>query len=144
MANNMKGTVLSVEENNENKVIEASIYYLRRLDLYKAEKPYMLTFDPSGLGGSRTNHDFAATTIKLRDAQPIRSNFQVDIHGFEFHTWSTALESSDFDNDLTVKEKYYPEIISKVRDLRPEAVEFVILTHLVCLPSNSLSEKKRG
>lgn len=122
----------------ETKTIEASIYYLQKLDLYKKEKPFMLTFDPSNLGGSRSNHEFVATSVNLINAQPIRSSFQLDVNGYEFHTWPIRMESAAFDNDTIVKDRYYPEVVERVKALRPGAVEVIILTHLVAFNQSKL------
>jgi len=130
MANHILETPFDCE-NPKTKTIEASIYYLQKLDLYKREKPFMLTFDPSNLGGIRSNHEFAATSVNLIDAQPIRSSFRLDVNGYEFHTWPITMESKDFDDDTIVKDRYYPEIVERVKTLRPDAIEVVILAHLV-------------
>ncbi|TAQ88908.1 hypothetical protein B7494_g2748 [Chlorociboria aeruginascens] len=121
---------LDICANKAHEQLQASIYYLRRLELYKLEKPYMLTFDPSGLGGERTNHDFIRTTVKLHNAQSCRENFNLDVHGFAIREWPTGLDSSDFDDDEIIKQKYYPEIISRLKILRPDAKEILVLNHL--------------
>ena len=117
---------------DDDRSIDTSIYYLKRLDRYKKEKPYMLTFDPASLGGSRTNHEFASTSVKLCDARSVRSNFQLDVHGYEFHTWPTTLDSLQFDDEVVLKDNYYSDIVSKVKSIRPGVKDVVVLTHLVC------------
>ena len=117
---------------DDDNSVDASIYYFKRLDRYKKEKPYMLTFDPAGLGGSRTNHEFALTSVKLCDARSVRSNFHLDVHGYEFHTWPTTLNSLQFDDEVIVKDNYYSDIVSKVKSIRPGVKDVIVLTHLVC------------
>ncbi len=111
--------------------LTTEVYYLERLRLYETQKPYMLTFDlPTGVG-KHTNHSYAPHRVKVCDAQPRRTEFFLDTHGFQFEEWETSFSSEDFDDDEIVTSKYYPDIKNRVQELFPNALEVHVLAHLV-------------
>ena len=108
------------------------IDYLDRLDLYQTEKPYMTTFEIPPEVGSATNHRYVSHKAEVFDAKKKEEAFSLDVHGFEFHTWPTQLQSEDFENDATIESRYYPEVLARMKGIFPTAFELHVLAHLVC------------
>jgi hypothetical protein len=88
------------------------IRYLKRLELYKTEKPYEVTFPPLNVtqpGARRTNIALEYWPVEFKDLSTNRDGFSTDIQGFEldhFHTVLSATELQDLD---TVQSKYHAE-----------------------------------
>lgn len=114
-----------------DKHLEGSHQYLRRLDLYKVEKPYQTTFNTEAFGCHETNLEYVESNVIFEDVQDVRDNFHLDIHGFEFHRWPTGLTDSEFDSDSAIVERYYTEILSYVSKARPSVTKIHIVDHLV-------------
>lgn len=110
--------------------VKSTIFYLEQLPLYARQKPYMLTFEGTGDGCPNTNHSYVPRDVLLEDVRGCEAEYRLDTHGFEFHTWGTALSSADFDDDNVVKTQYYPEVLQHMRSIFPEPAEVHILTHL--------------
>jgi hypothetical protein len=111
--------------------IQADIWYLDRLDLYKDERPYMITFDVSGFSGSKTNHSYSKYPVVITDVRFSQKKFSIDVQGFEFRNWATKLDSASFDNERVVREQYYPEILEHVRTAFPSISHIHVFAHLV-------------
>ncbi len=109
----------------------ATIWYLECQDLYKHEKPYMITFDVSHLGIRKTNHAYSDREVSIIDVRKHDVQPSLDRHGFTFCEAQTKLTSSEFDVDEIVRAKYYPEILDIMRRIFPDAVNFHIFAHLV-------------
>lgn len=110
---------------------ETKIYYLKRLQLYKEEKPYMLTFELPEDVGESTNHVYEEVKIKATDAHPNIGQFSLDVNGFQFETWPTDLLPADFDNDDIIKSRYYPQLISRIREAFPNVIDVMPIGHTV-------------
>lgn len=68
--------------------VQAYIWYLARLELYKTEKPYMITFDTSNFDGAKTNHKYSEHETLITDIREYPQKFQLDIHGFRIYNWA--------------------------------------------------------
>lgn len=53
--------------------------HLQRDDLYKIEKPYITTFDTSGLGGPNSNFKLTKREINAQITEPDQHNFDLDV-----------------------------------------------------------------
>lgn len=111
--------------------METQIYYLDRLPLYKKEKPYMITFDVSEFPLAKTNHNYVQHNIIASDVRPDMKLFSLGENGFEFGNWQTSLQNAEFDDDETVRNRYYPEIECLMRNRFPDAKNVHIMAHLV-------------
>jgi hypothetical protein len=67
-------------------------------------------------------------TLPIRDARPIADRLRLDEHGFELHSRATAF--ADFYDEAAVRQRYYPEVQSLVRELRG-ALAAVVFDHNV-------------
>jgi len=119
------------EDLDHDHQFTATVWYLERLDLYKDEKPYMITFDPTGFGGQKTNHKYSQHEVLMTDVRGREGDFTLAKQGFQFLKWSTALVFQDFDDENVIRERYYPEIVEQVQNVFPDAVEVSVLTHLL-------------
>ncbi|KAJ5414877.1 hypothetical protein N7509_000211 [Penicillium cosmopolitanum] len=118
-------------EDRSSSSFQANLHYLKRLDLYRREKPFMITFDVSGFkDGTKTNHEYGEYTALMTDARGEKGRFLLDTHGFEFRNWPTALSPVDFDDDGAILDYYVPEVMKEMRDAFPQAMEIHFLTHL--------------
>lgn len=111
--------------------IQAHVWYLDRLDLYKDERPYMITFDVSGFSGSKTNHSYSKYPVVMTDVRSSQDKFTIDVQGFEFRNWATKLDSASFDNERVVREQYYPELLEYARTAYPSVSHIHVFAHLV-------------
>jgi len=119
----------ALNSNAKPGYVSATIYYLDRLELYKSQKPYMCTFDPTILGGPKTNHKYVERTVQIHNARPFKDSIKLDVNGFQFESLRTTMTNEDFDNDSIVQQKYYPEVIALMKRLLPDAVEIWPYAH---------------
>ena len=75
--------------------------------------------------------------VSIHDARPIASSLRLDEHGFEFHSRPTQF--TDFFDDAAVRERYYPDARSAVREFTG-ALEVVVFDHNV----RSAARAERG
>ncbi|EFR04155.1 hypothetical protein MGYG_07162 [Nannizzia gypsea CBS 118893] len=108
----------------------AKIHYLQRLKLYESQKPYMITFDIPEKVGKKTNHSYIPCDVHITNAQQCKEKFTLDSHGFQFEDWPTNLVSENFDDDNLVKNRYYGEVVARMEQLFPDALEIRALTYL--------------
>ncbi|KAF3107967.1 hypothetical protein TWF569_005566 [Orbilia oligospora] len=93
-----------------------TIWYLSRLELYRKQKPFMVTFDTSTFEGSKkTNHLYESYPTRIVDMRAHMGQYKLNLHGFEVCHWDTPLVSNDFDDENILREKYYPEIASQLQ-----------------------------
>lgn len=119
---------------------QVQAWYLKRLELYAREKPYMFAFDVSSRGANNTNHEYEVRLVSMADMRGRESQFVLDTHGFEIQHLPTALQSQDFDNGEIVRSTYYPEIESLIRTKFPSAYKIHIFSHLVYIPSLTVKD----
>src|SRR5512137_1853604 len=67
-------------------------------------------------------------SVPIHDARPIATDLRLDEHGFELHSRRSAF--ADFYDEAAVRERYYPEVRTIVRDLIG-AFEVVVFDHNV-------------
>ncbi|EGX45093.1 hypothetical protein AOL_s00173g194 [Orbilia oligospora ATCC 24927] len=96
--------------------VPGTIWYLSRLELYRKQKPFMVTFDTSTFEGSKkTNHLYESYPTRIVDMRADMGQYKLNLHGFEVCHWDTPLVSNDFDDENILREKYYPEIASQLQ-----------------------------
>lgn len=105
------------------------VSYLARSDLYRAEKPFKLAFDPPPGVAKKTNHEYVSQVASITDVRGHEKDFSLDTHGFEFHDWPTDLSPHDFNDEDTVRRLYYAEIRQHVLKTFPDTTDIMILNH---------------
>jgi hypothetical protein len=94
-------------------VTNAQIRYLDRLDLYKKEKPYEVTFLPINTTQSaarRSNLSLSPQPVVIRDFSTLRGSFNTDVQGFELDTFHTSLSSSELQRIDSIETLYHQEV----------------------------------
>lgn len=66
--------------------------------------------------------------VRIRDARPIAGELRLDEEGFELHRRRTGF--TDFYDEAAVRERYYPEVESVLRDIT-KATTVVVFDHNV-------------
>ncbi|KAI1194880.1 hypothetical protein F5X97DRAFT_309774, partial [Nemania serpens] len=111
-------------------MVATKIFYLARLDRYKTDKPFMHTFDlPPGVG-EKTNHEYISQESSVTDVRGQEKEFSLDVHGFQFCNWPTSLSPPDFDDNDSVKNRYYTEIRQHILGTFSNTTEVIVLNHL--------------
>lgn len=87
----------------------AELGYLKRLDLYRHEKPFQI-FIPIEDGDRQTNLEFESRTQRIVDMRPRLDSFKLDENGFEVQTLPTSLSADQLHDPEMIKTKYLPEI----------------------------------
>jgi hypothetical protein len=88
------------------------IRYLERLDLYKTEKPYEVTFKPLNVerpGARRTNFSLKSWPVEVRDFSSSRDIFNTDVQGFELDVFPTSISITKLKDLEMVESVYHPE-----------------------------------
>ncbi|OTA54711.1 hypothetical protein K449DRAFT_401005 [Hypoxylon sp. EC38] len=95
--------------------VETDIFYFSRNDKFSNEKPYTLTFPVDHIPGAQvSNHEFESRKTKIRD---VRGSLLPDlnIHGFTFVQWETAMSRDEFESPENIIQKYYPELVTMLK-----------------------------
>jgi hypothetical protein len=97
--------------------VQTSLYYLAKLPLYEEEKPYFLNWPVAGVpGAEQTNLSHKRQeNINVYDIRGREADFSIDEQGFQLVNLVTKVGNDDFENDATVREKYYPEVVDLVK-----------------------------
>ncbi|KAK4244753.1 hypothetical protein C7999DRAFT_17032 [Corynascus novoguineensis] len=88
------------------------VRYLERLELYKTEKPYEVTFAPINItqpGVRRTNLSRKARPVVIRDFSTKRDSFSTDVQGFELDSFPTSLSTSELRDTGAIETRYHRE-----------------------------------
>lgn len=112
--------------------LQASMGFLSDLKIYTQEKPYHLTLSKDRDADSfLTNivYDIYENT-RITNVRGHENHFTVDEHGFQFETWRTLLNESDFDSDSEVRNRYFPEMI-KLLETKLGAKEVRIMQYSI-------------
>lgn len=92
--------------------IIASLDYLKRLDLYKTEKPFQLFIPINTVGDDarQTNLAFESQPQLITDMRPNVHDFKLDSHGFEVRVFPTTLQLADFQQRHVVESQYLAHV----------------------------------
>lgn len=110
---------------DESKAFKAKTWYLKRLELYHTEKPYMITFDSSAFAGSKTNHEYSEYEAVMCDVHTSKTAFDINTHGFQFRDWQTGLLSEEFADEDAIRESIIPRSYRTCLRLSPTRSRFM-------------------
>lgn len=91
---------------------KGEVRYLERLELYKTEKPYEVTFAPINITQAdvrRTNLSRKPWTVLIRDFSDGRTSFNTDVQGFELDSFPTSLSASELQDTGAIESRYHQE-----------------------------------
>ncbi|KAF4959029.1 hypothetical protein FGADI_1907 [Fusarium gaditjirri] len=100
----------------------AELSFIKDLDLYKQEKPYLLFVGkPANAENAKhTNIELETVpNIPVHDVRDRHHEYTVDEHGFQFVTHEQTF--SDFDNENLINQHYLPEVEKVIYDNVPYA-----------------------
>ena len=103
--------------------VEAGLRYLEPT----SSKPRSLEFEPPP-GVPRTTAVYREHTVEIRDVRPMASTLSLENEGFQLLTAPTGVE--DFDDDGTVRARYYAEAITLLEELTG-ASRVVVFDHTI-------------
>jgi hypothetical protein len=117
---------------------QTSMYFLRKEDRYKTEKPYSLRFVPPE-GFPRSNillekHE----DMSIEDVRPTVDELSFEEHGFKILPINTPMNYGDFDDEQKIIDVYLREVANSVRDALG-AVHVHIFEHTVSQASTQNS-----
>ena len=116
---------------NTGDVLNAKLWYLKPLDLYRTVKPYHINLPanalPPGVQSNEESEEYQ--DIAIRNIRGKESRFTLDRNGFQVftaagsnHSPSTqikglfeALKEEEYNNADVVREKYYPAVEAFLR-----------------------------
>jgi hypothetical protein len=78
---------------------------------------------PPSSGLATVRPPSAQHLVAIRDARPIAGNLRLDEHGFELHSRPSAF--GDFYDEAAVRERYYPEVQTVMREITGAAAVIV-------------------
>ena len=110
--------------------IQTEVDYLFKDPKHEYEKPYDLKYDAGGII-PRTNMASEPRSILIHNFRPLQHSQSFEEYGFMSAKIDCALTASEFRNDETVKEVYYPAIKNLLRQTFPDAAEMQIIEHAV-------------
>lgn len=92
--------------------VTAEVNYLKRLPLYKTEKPFQLFIpvDKNSADPRTSNLEFEPREQRFVDIRDNSSAFSLDDHGFQVKQHLTSLEPASFLDRAVVESKYLPEV----------------------------------
>jgi hypothetical protein len=103
--------------------VEAGLHYLEP----PAGKPHWLEFEPPA-GVPRTTAVYREHTVAIRDVRPVASTLSLEREGFQLLTAPTSVR--DFDDEESIRTRYYAETISLLEELT-RASRVVVFDHTI-------------
>ncbi|MDB6104536.1 MAG: Methyltransferase [Gammaproteobacteria bacterium] len=103
--------------------VEAALRYLDP----PSEKPRSLEFDPPP-GVPRTTAVYREHTVAIRDVRPVASTLSLEREGFQLLSAPSTL--SDFNDEESIRTRYYAETISLLEELTG-ASRVVVFDHTI-------------
>ncbi|KAI4624820.1 uncharacterized protein J4E87_005301 [Alternaria ethzedia] len=98
-------------------MIETSMHFLQRSDLYSTVKPYSLRFEPPD-GFERSNIKLERREdLKIEDARPNINNFTLEEQGFKIVNMESKMRYEQFEDDAKIVQVYLSEIADTIREL---------------------------
>ena len=104
-----------------DETTQARLRYLKRLELYKTEKPFQVFFDiPEDEVDQRLhNLDFEDKSCRIQDIRPHLRDYTLDEHAFAVRHQDLSLEPHLFVNREIVESRYLPTIEQLLRKEDP-------------------------
>jgi hypothetical protein len=92
--------------------VTAEIHYLKKLPLYRKEKPFQLFIpvDKNAADPRCTNLEFEPKEQTFVDIRNCIHDFSLDSHGFQVERYPTALDLSSFTDRSAVESQYFTEV----------------------------------
>jgi hypothetical protein len=114
--------------------IRSKIGFLKKLDLYKCEKPFNLNFPVSHIPGARqTNVEYEyVDNIPITDIRGNENAFHLDVHGFQVFRQHFNYSMQTFDDPAQVCKTY-------CRDME-KYLEAVLLAEKVYIYDSQVSQ----
>jgi hypothetical protein len=99
--------------------VTAEINYLKRLPLYRQEKPFQIFIpvDKDSADPRVTNLEFEQREQTFVDIRGKADAYSLDEHGFEVRTCPTSLEASSFSDREVVESRYFTEVEDILRTI---------------------------
>ena len=113
--------------------MSTTLYYLGPREDFENEKPYFINYPVSGFSGAlQTNmNHLPYKGIQIHDIRDNEADFHLDTQGFQLVKHSTNLSNEDFEDDATIRARYYPEMVQLVKD-ELQATKVFVFEHTVC------------
>ncbi len=108
---------------NNLPAVSATVSYIAVSD-----GPAQVRVFPPGSGIATTRPEASKHSVTIRDARSVAAALKLDEHGFALHHWASTF--TDFYDDATVRERYYPEVSAAVRALTG-ALDVIVFDHNV-------------
>jgi hypothetical protein len=89
--------------------VEATLYYLKRSELYKTTKPYSLAFAAKKIPRSNLKTD-KREDVSIRDIRGLENTFNFQRNGFAVIEMQTSMGYHDFDDPKKVDEIFCREV----------------------------------
>ena len=98
--------------------VTAALSYLRKLELYKHEKPFEMLMDiPKDAADQRYfNTKFEAREHVIRDMRNSDEDFTLDKNGFTVRNFRSCVDSGGVIDRKLVEDHYLPEVEKLIRD----------------------------
>ena len=99
--------------------VKAELQYLKKLPLYKLEKPFQLfvPVDPDAADQRSTNIEFEACEQIFEDVRGRENEFSLASHGFQFAVQPTSLSVHDFSDRGIIESRYFEEVKETLRNI---------------------------
>jgi len=116
--------------------VEAGLRYLEPT----SEKPRSLEFEPPA-GVPRTTAVYREHTVEIRDVRPVASTLSLEREGFRLLTVPTSVR--DFDDESSIRTRYYAEAESLLKELTG-AARVVVFDHTIRRRIPGATDRARG
>lgn len=98
-------------------MVQTSMHFLSRNDLYSTVKPYSLRFEPPE-GFERSNITLERQeNLVVEDARATIEQFSLEKQGFAIMNLDSQMTYDDFEDDAKIVEVYLKEVANALRDL---------------------------
>ncbi|KAI9172708.1 hypothetical protein HJFPF1_02220 [Paramyrothecium foliicola] len=109
--------------------VSASIWFLRRLELYATVKPYSLAFTPS-ISIPRENIEREEVSVQISDMRGREGEFNIGLNGFMILNLSQEPPSINWDDEQCVERDYYHLAAAQIENALP-GYKCVPLSHKI-------------
>jgi len=92
--------------------VQVDLFYLKRLDLYKHEKPFEIYMDiPVDSPDQRTkNTEFEPGEQTIHDIRGREEEYEIDVNGFMIRKLTASLDAQNGYQKAQVESQYLPEV----------------------------------
>jgi hypothetical protein len=99
--------------------VSAKLNYLKRLPLYKTEKPFQLFLAADHDAPDRRQHnlEFEGQDTDIADIRPRLPKFTLDEHGFQIVRAPTSLSPACFQDKHVVETDYFDQVLELLKGI---------------------------